>query len=98
MEQPEIERLTRGVTVQRAQKVSHRCLCVLLVEQPCNEVEVLPDGKVGIRQHIRVARDACTGWSDIPDSPLCRDCIAAGHDVQNHVPYTEVQASRQEVT
>ena len=98
MEQPEIERLTRGVTVQRDVPTRHRCLCVLLHDIPYQDVEVRPDGRVGLRVHTRATRDECMGWSDIPDSPLCAACIAAHHDIQEHVPYTEVQASRREVT
>lgn len=88
MEQPEVERLTRGLTVQRDVQTSHRCLCVLVYEQQM--FDLTTDRSLG-KQTIR---DACTGWTENPDSPLCFACIQARHDIQPHVSYTEVQASR----
>lgn len=74
----------------REVKTMHRCLCVLLHRR----YQVDPTTGLGTLNQVR---DECIGWSDIPDSPLCGACIAAHHDIQDHVPYTEVQASRREV-
>ena len=93
MEQPD-ERLIRNIAPPvREEPIPHRCLCVLLLDFPTEDVEIV-DGKACIVRHTQTMRDACVATHLDPDSPLCPSCMAAGHLDLPHVSYTEVQATR----
>ena len=90
MEQP-IEKYVAKIQAQgmvapeRAVAVRRLCLCVLV-----HSNERIVDDEVVVRE----AKDSCAVWFTDPDSPLCPDCVAAGHEDLPHVSYVEVERLR----
>ena len=65
----------------RQAPVQRRCLCVLIE---------------GTTQDGTPLLNSCASTMTNPDAPMCMDCMDAGHEHRDRVPYAEVMAARQE--
>lgn len=75
----------------RTNPTMHRCACRLIHEGTMTMMN--PDD--GTTFEMPRPLDICGAIAANPDSPLCQECIYAGHEDLPHVPYADVIRERQ---